>query len=167
MRLWRGVATYDRLCPLGWEHTMSGTVIPRAHAFEDLHLGQEARLIRTVRPADIHAFADISGDHNPVHLDAAYAATTPFKTTIAHGMLTAAYISAIFGTDLPGPGCIYVSQTLNFRAPVRPGDEVTTIVRVVDLMAAKRRARFDCICSVAGKVVLEGEAILLVPGRAV
>lgn len=136
-----------------------------AYAFEDLQLGMEARLVRTVRPSEIQSFADISGDHNPVHLDAAYAATTPFKTTIAHGMLTAAYISAIFGTDMPGPGCIYVSQTLNFRAPVRPGDEVTTLVRIVDLIPAKRRARFDCICTVKGKIVLEGEAILMVPGR--
>ena len=140
---------------------------PKAYAFEDLHIGSEARLVRTVQPGDVHAFADISGDHNPVHLDAAYAATTPFKTTIAHGMLTAAYISAIFGTDMPGPGCIYVSQTLNFRAPVRPGDEVVTTVRVVDLIAGKRRARFDCVCTVAGKTVLEGEAILMVPARPV
>ena len=138
----------------------------KAYAFEDLQMGMEARLVRTVQAREIQSFADISGDHNPVHLDAHYAATTPFKTTIAHGMLTAAYISAIFGTDLPGPGCIYVSQTLNFRAPVRPGDEVTTLVRIVDLIAAKRRARFDCICSVNGKTVLEGEAILMVPGRA-
>ena len=144
------------------------TTLARAkpYVFEDLQLGMEARLVRTVRAGEIQSFADISGDHNPVHLDAAFAATTPFKTTIAHGMLTAAYISAIFGTDLPGPGCIYVSQTLNFRAPVRPGDEVTTLVRIVDLIGAKRRARFDCICSVNGKTVLEGEAILLGPARA-
>jgi 3-hydroxybutyryl-CoA dehydratase len=141
------------------------TLRPRAYAFEDLEIGQEAHLIRRVTPAEIQMFADISGDHNPVHLDPAYAATTPFKTTIAHGMLTAAYISAIFGTDLPGPGSIYVSQTLNFRAPVRPGDEVTTTVRVVDLIVAKRRARFDCICRVGGKPVLEGEAVLMVPAR--
>lgn len=137
----------------------------KAYAFEDLEIGMEAQMVRTVRKGEVQSFADISGDHNPVHLDATYAATTPFKTTIAHGMLTAAYISAIFGTDMPGPGCIYVSQTLNFRAPVRPGDEVTTLVRIVDLIPAKRRARFDCICSVNGKTVLEGEAILMVPGR--
>ncbi len=142
------------------------TAWPKAHAFEDLVIGQEAQLVRRVAESDIVSFAEISGDHNPVHLDAAYAATTPFKTTIAHGMLTAAYISAIFGTTMPGPGCIYVSQTLNFRAPVRPGDEVVTTVRIADLMAAKRRVRFDCVCTVGGKTVLEGEAILMVPGRA-
>jgi 3-hydroxybutyryl-CoA dehydratase len=137
----------------------------KAHAFEDLDVGMEARLVRTVRASEIQSFADISGDHNPLHLDPAFAASTPFKTTIAHGMLTAAYISAIFGTDMPGPGCIYVSQTLNFRAPVRAGDEVTTVVRIVELVSAKRRARFDCVCSVNGRTVLEGEAILMVPAR--
>jgi 3-hydroxybutyryl-CoA dehydratase len=138
---------------------------PKAYAFEDLVVGQEAQLVRTVTQGDIEAFARISGDHNPVHLDAVYAATTPFKTTIAHGMLTAGYVSAIFGTDLPGPGSIYVSQTLNFRAPVRAGDEVVTTVRIVDLITAKKRARFDCSCRVNGKSVLEGEAILMVPSR--
>jgi 3-hydroxybutyryl-CoA dehydratase len=139
---------------------------PRAYAFEDLVLGQSASLVRTVTQVDIELFAQITGDNNPVHLDPAYAASTPFKTTIAHGMLTAGYVSAIFGTDLPGPGCIYVSQTLNFRAPVRAGDEVITTVRIVDLLPAKKRARFDCICSVRGKPVLEGEAILMVPSAA-
>jgi 3-hydroxybutyryl-CoA dehydratase len=138
--------------------------LPKAYAFEDLTLGQSARLVRTVTQDDIEAFARISGDYNPVHLDETYAALTPFKGTIAHGMLTAGYISAIFGFDMPGPGCIYVSQTLNFRAPVRPGDEVLAEVSIVDLMPAKKRARFDCRCSVRGKTVLEGEAILMVPG---
>jgi 3-hydroxybutyryl-CoA dehydratase len=146
---------------------MSNRVRPEPLYFEDLVIGQSSRLVRTVQSGDILAFAEISGDFNPVHLDATYAATTPFKTTIAHGMLTAAYVSAIFGTDLPGPGCIYVSQTLNFRAPVRAGDEVVTRVEVIELLAAKRRARFLCQCTVADKVVLEGEAILLVPTRPV
>jgi 3-hydroxybutyryl-CoA dehydratase len=140
--------------------------LPKAYVFEDLTIGLEAQLVRMVTQGDIEGFARITGDHNPVHLDPAYAATTPFKTTIAHGMLTAGYVSAIFGTDLPGPGCIYVSQTLNFRAPVRAGDEVITTVRIVDLMPAKQRVRFDCLCAVRGKTVLEGEAILMVPGRA-
>ena len=137
----------------------------RAFAFEDLELGQEASYQRAVTDDDIVAFADVTGDRNPVHLDADYAATTPFKTRIAHGMLTAGYISAVFGTRLPGPGAIYISQTLNFRAPVRHGDIVVATVRIVDLAPAKRRARFDCSCRVGDKVVLEGEAILMVPGR--
>jgi 3-hydroxybutyryl-CoA dehydratase len=133
--------------------------------FEDLELGQRASLVTRVTEADILAFAGVSGDSNPVHLDADYAASTPFKGRIAHGMLTASYISAVFGTRLPGPGAIYISQTLNFRGPVRIGDEVETTVAIVELYPAKRRARFDCRCLVAGKAVLEGEAMLLVPGR--
>jgi 3-hydroxybutyryl-CoA dehydratase len=101
-----------------------------------------------------------------VHLDEAYAAKTIFKRPIAHGMLTAGYISAVFGMELPGPGAIYVSQTLNFRAPVRTGDRVVAKVRVMELYPRKRRARFACVCSVEGTVVLEGEAVLMVPARA-
>ena len=137
----------------------------RSYAFEDLQLGLEASYAREVTDADIVAFADVTGDRNPVHLDAVYAANTPFKTPISHGMLTAGYISAVFGMHLPGPGAIYVSQTLNFRAPVRHGDEVVASVRIVDLIPAKRRARFECICRVGDKIVLEGEAILMVPAR--
>lgn len=141
-------------------------VTHKSYAFEDLELGLEASFTRAVTDADIVTFADVTGDRNPVHLDPAYAATTPFKTPISHGMLTAGYISAVFGMQLPGPGAIYVSQTLNFRAPVRHGDQVCATVRIVDLMPSKRRARFDCVCRVGDKVVLEGEAILMVPGRA-
>ena len=139
----------------------------KAHAFEDLQLGQEASYERAVTDADILAFAEVTGDRNPVHLDAAYAAATPFKRPISHGMLTAGYISAVFGMHLPGPGAIYVSQTLNFRAPVRHGDVVVARVVIIDLFAAKRRVRFECVCRVGDKVVLEGEAILMVPGRTV
>lgn len=138
---------------------------PPCHHFEDLVLGQRASLVMRVSEADITTFAGISGDTNPVHLDAEYAAATLFKGRIAHGMLTASYISAVFGTQLPGPGAIYISQTLNFRGPVRIGDEVETTVAVVELYPAKRRARFDCRCLVAGRPVLEGEAMLMVPGR--
>ena len=137
----------------------------KSYAFEDLELGLEASYARAVTDADIVTFAGVTGDCNPVHLDAAYAAKTPFKTPISHGMLTAGYISAVFGMHLPGPGAIYVSQTLNFRAPVRHGDQVVASVRIVDLLPAKRRARFECICRVGDKIVLEGEAILMVPGR--
>jgi 3-hydroxybutyryl-CoA dehydratase len=133
--------------------------------FEDLQLGMEATFAKIVSEADIAAFADITGDKNPVHLDEAYAARTIFKTRIAHGMLTAGYLSAVFGMELPGPGAIYVSQTLNFRGPVKIGDKVIAKVRVAELFPAKRRARFDCVCTVNGKPVLEGEAILMVPGR--
>ena len=133
--------------------------------FEDLSLGQEASLAKTVSEADIVAFADISGDRNPVHLDAEYAATTIFKERIAHGMLSAAYISAVFGMKLPGPGAIYISQTLNFKAPVKIGDTVVAAVKVIELVAEKRRARFECVCSVNDKPVVQGEAVLMVPAR--
>lgn len=133
--------------------------------FEDLELGMEATVSKTVTMADIETFASVSGDYNPVHLDPEYAAKTIFKQPIAHGLLTASYISTVFGMKMPGPGAIYVSQSLNFKAPVNIGDEVVARVVVADLMPAKRRARFDCYCTVNGKVVLDGEANMMVPGR--
>ena len=135
--------------------------------FEDLEVGMEATYERTVTEADIIAFAKVSGDTNPVHLDEEYAADTLFKGRIAHGMLTASYVSTVFGTRLPGPGAIYVSQTLNFRGPVRIGDEVITKVTLRELIEAKKRAVFTCECTVKGKTVLQGEAVLMVPGRSV
>ncbi|MBV1695576.1 MAG: MaoC family dehydratase [Hyphomicrobiales bacterium] len=137
-----------------------------SRTFDELQVGMEAAYTRTVTEPDIVAFAELSGDKNPVHLDAEFAGRTMFKGRIAHGMLTAAYISTVFGMHLPGPGCIYVSQTLNFRGPVRIGDEILTTVRIVELFPGKRRARFECVCSVGGKAVLEGEAVLMVPARA-
>lgn len=133
--------------------------------FEDLSVGQEASLSNTVSEADIVAFAGVSGDRNPVHLDADYAATTMFKERIAHGMLSAAYISAVFGMKLPGPGAIYISQTLKFKGPVKIGDTVVTTVKVAELIPEKRRARFETVCTVNDKPVVEGEAVMMVPAR--
>ncbi|MDX2156822.1 MAG: MaoC family dehydratase [Hyphomicrobiaceae bacterium] len=142
------------------------TIVTRtAYYFEDLQLGMEASFAKTISEADIIAFAEVTGDKNPVHLDESYASKTMFKGRIAHGMLTAGLVSAVFGMELPGPGAIYVSQTLNFRAPVRIGDHAIAKVKVAELIPAKRRARFDCVCLVGDKAVLEGEAILMVPGR--
>lgn len=142
------------------------TVMTRkTYFFEDLELGMEASFSKVVTEDDIVAFAEISGDKNPVHLDAGYAAATMFKERIAHGLLTASYISAVFGMELPGPGAIYISQTLNFKAPVKIGDTVIAKVNVMELFPAKRRALFECVCSVDGKRVLEGEAMLMVPAR--
>ena len=120
---------------------------------------------RIVSEADIVAYAALSGDYNPVHLDAEYAAKTIFKERIAHGILSAGYISAIFGMKLPGPGAIYISQSLNFRGPVKIDDRVESLVRLVELIPEKKRARFECMCSVAGRPVLTGEAVLMVPAR--
>lgn len=140
-------------------------IIHKGMHFEDLEVGMEAEYRRIVTERDILGFAEVSGDNNPVHLDADYAALTMFKRRIAHGMLSASFISTVFGTRLPGPGCIYVSQTLNFRAPVYIGDEVAAKVVLNELILAKRRAIFACDCSVAGKTVLQGEAVLMVPNR--
>jgi 3-hydroxybutyryl-CoA dehydratase len=133
--------------------------------FEDLSIGQASELSRVVTDADIRGFATVSGDDNPVHLDAEYAATTQFKERIAHGILTASYISALIGTKLPGPGAIYVSQTLSFRRPVKLNDEVLARVEIKSLDAEKNRVTLACVCSVGGKNVLEGEAVVLAPRR--
>jgi 3-hydroxybutyryl-CoA dehydratase len=140
--------------------------IAPGHYIEDLTVGMEESLAHTVTAEDIEAFARISGDCNPVHLDETYAAATPFKKRIAHGILSASYISAVLGTKLPGPGSIYISQTLNFKAPVYIGAEVIATVKITDLIPEKRRAIFSCVCKVGDKAVLEGEAVIMVPSRA-
>ena len=132
---------------------------------EDLSVGQSAEISHTVTDADIRAFAAVSGDNNPVHLDEAYAAATPFKTRIAHGMLSAGYISAMLGTKLPGPGAIYLSQTMSFRRPVRIGDEVTARVTVSAIDPERSRVTLATVCEVAGKAVVEGEAVVMVPRK--
>ena len=135
---------------------------------EELEVGQAAEVKRTVAEGDLAAFADVTGDANPLHLDEAYAATTPFKGRIAHGMLSAGYISAVLGTKLPGPGAVYVSQSLRFRRPVRIGDEVTAEAKVADIHAidaARGRVTLETRCVVAGKTVVDGEAVVIVPRR--
>ena len=136
-----------------------------AYFLEDLHPGLSATLTRTVTDADIVAFAAATGDANPVHLDDAYARTTPFAGRIVHGMLSAALVSAVLGTQLPGAGTIYVSQTLKFRAPVRPGDTVRTTVTVREIVGDTRRVVLDTVCVVGETVVLDGEAVVLAPRR--
>lgn len=136
------------------------------YCFEDLAVGLSAATTHTVTEADIAAFAAVSGDNNPVHLDAEFAATTPFGGRVAHGLLAASYISAIFGTRLPGPGSIYIAQSLRFKAPVRLGDTVVARVTVTVLNAVKKRATFNTVCFVDDKMVLDGEAEVMVPGRA-
>jgi 3-hydroxybutyryl-CoA dehydratase len=135
------------------------------HYFEDLYLGMSETLMRTVMADDVVGFAQLSGDHNPVHLSDHFAAKTPFRERIAHGLYTASLISAVLGTRLPGPGAIYLSQSLNFRAPVRIGDVVTARAEVIDLNAEKYRVRLACECMVDARTVLDGEAIVIVPSR--
>ena len=137
----------------------------QGHFFEDLSVGQSAEITRTVDAPDIEAFAAVSGDVNPVHLDAAYAEGTPFKGRIAHGMLSAAYISAVLGTRLPGPGAIYLSQSLRFRRPVKIGDMVTARVTVQALDERRAHVTFATLCQVDGRTVVDGEAVVMVPRR--
>jgi 3-hydroxybutyryl-CoA dehydratase len=131
--------------------------------FEDLSVGMVERLSKTVDASDVVGFAAVTGDRNPIHLSEHFAAKTPFGTRIAHGLYTASLISAVLGTRLPGPGAVYISQTLNFRAPVKIGDTVDVSVEVAELIADKRRARLTCICKVADEIVLDGEALVKVP----
>lgn len=144
---------------------MSREDAPQSYFIEDLSPGMSASYARAVTEADIVQFAELTGDTNPVHLDQAYAETTPFKGRIAHGMLSAAFISTVFGTRLPGAGCIYLSQSLRFRAPVKIGDRVEATVTVMAVDPVKRRVTFQTLCKVGDTVVVDGEAQLLVPAR--
>lgn len=137
----------------------------RRLCYEDLAVGLSETLTKHVSSSDIVGFAEVSGDRNPIHLSEHFAARTPFRTRIAHGLYTASLISAVLGTRLPGPGAIYLSQTLNFKAPVRIGDDVTVTVTVTELLERGNRAKLSCICSVGDTVVLEGEAMVKVPSR--
>lgn len=134
--------------------------------FEDLSIGQEAEATRVVEAADIDAFAAVSGDVNPVHLDDDYAKTTSFGERIAHGMLSAAYISAVLGAKMPGPGAIYLSQSLRFRRPVKIGDAVTAKVSIQALDEKRAQVTLATVCTVLGKTVVDGEAVVMVPRRA-
>ena len=133
--------------------------------FEDLAVGQTAVFSKTVTEADIVLFAAVSGDTNPVHVNEEYARETMFKGRIAHGMLSASLISTVFGTKLPGPGCIYIAQNLKFKAPVKIGDTVVAKVEVTELFPEKKRANFKTTVSVGSTVVIDGDATLMVPSR--
>ncbi len=138
----------------------------RSLVFEDLTVGMREVLMKTVMETDVVGFAQLSGDDNPIHLCDTYAAGTKFGQRIAHGLYTASLISAVLGTRLPGPGAVYRSQTLNFHAPVTIGDVVTVVVEVVELVPQGRKVRLHCEASIDSTVVLDGEAVVSVPGRA-
>ena len=139
-------------------HLPVGTI-----CIEDLEIGMTRSLSKTVSDRMIELFAEVSSDRNPVHLDDAYAQDTIFEGRIAHGMLTAGLISAVIGEQLPGHGTVYLSQTLRFMAPVRPGDRVTASVSVAAIDHSRRRVTLDCACRVGDRVVLKGEALVLAP----
>jgi 3-hydroxybutyryl-CoA dehydratase len=124
----------------------------------------KATVSRTFTETDVRNFAGVSGDTNPMHLNEEFAQQTVFKGCIVHGMLTASLISAVIGTKLPGPGCIYMSQSLKFLAPVRVGDTVYAVVTVKELFPDKRRVLVSTSCFVRETMVLDGEALLKVPG---
>jgi 3-hydroxybutyryl-CoA dehydratase len=133
--------------------------------FEDLSIGLSETYAKTVKSSDVVGFAEISGDRNPIHLSEHFAERTLFRGRIAHGLYTASLISAVIGTRLPGPGAIYISQTLNFKAPVRIGDTVNATVEIAELIAKGNKAKLKCLCTVKDTVVLEGEALVKVPAR--
>ena len=130
------------------------------YEFEELRVGMSATYAKTITEADIVLFAAVSGDNNAIHTNEEFAATTIFKGRIAHGMLSASVISAALANKLPGPGAIYMSQNLRFRAPVRAGDTVHATVTIKELNPEKRRVLLDTCCRVSDKVVIEGDALL-------
>lgn len=129
---------------------------------EDFSVGMNATFSKTITEADIVLFAGVSGDNNAVHINHEFAQATSFSGRIAHGMLTASVISAAIANKLPGPGAIYLNQSLNFRAPVRPGDTVHATVTVKEVLAEKRRVLLETTCKVRGQTVIDGEALVKV-----
>jgi 3-hydroxybutyryl-CoA dehydratase len=132
---------------------------------EDLSVGMTSIFAKTVTEADIVMFSGISGDTNPVHINQLFAESSIFKGRIAHGMLSASLISTVVGTRLPGPGCIYVSQNLRFRAPVKAGDTVVARATVKEILPERRRVVLTTVCTVGDTVVIDGEATMMVANR--
>ena len=133
------------------------------YEFEELRVGMSATYAKTITEADIVLFAAVSGDNNAIHTNEEFAAATIFKGRIAHGMLSASVISAALANKLPGPGAIYMSQNLRFRAPVRAGDTVHATVTIKELNPEKRRVLLDTCCRVRDQVVIEGDALVALP----
>ncbi len=132
---------------------------------DQLKPGMSESFTKTVSETDIQKFGEVSGDMNPVHFDEEWASKTIFKGRIAHGVLSASYISTVLGMQMPGPGTIFMSLTTRFRAPVRIGDTVVATCTVREVDEAKRRVTFDCTCKVGDTTVVEGEALVMAPAR--
>jgi len=133
------------------------------YSIEGLKVGQSASMTKTVTEADVILFAGVTGDFNPAHIDDEYAKKSMFKGRIAHGMMSAGFISAVLAMKLPGPGTIYLGQTLKFKAPVRIGDTVTATVTVSDINVEKKIVKLDTVCTVAGKPVVTGDCTMMKP----
>ena len=142
---------------------MDKAIIFDHYSIEEISIGMEVSYSQTITDADVKNFAGISGDNNPVHMSDEYAEKSRFKKRIAHGLMSASYFSALFGTRIPGPGCIYVSQSLVFKRPVYLNDTVTAIVTVKEIDIEKRRVFFKTVCKVKNKVVIDGEAEIHIP----
>jgi 3-hydroxybutyryl-CoA dehydratase len=135
-------------------------------SIDELEIGQSARFSKTVTESDIYLYAGISGDFNPAHVNEDYASRTFFKTRIAHGMLSASFISTVIGTLLPGPGSIYLRQEVNFLAPVKIGDTVTAVAEVVEIDTEKKKVRLNTTCTNQdGTKVIEGQALVSPPRK--
>ena len=134
-------------------------------AYSDIKVGADASFAKTITEGDVVQYAGLTGDFNPIHIDAEYARQSMFKERVAHGMLVSGLISAVIGEQLQGHGTVYLGQTLKFRAPVRPGDRVEARVVVREIDHSRRRVTLDCACRVGDRVVLEGEALVLAPSR--
>ena len=132
-------------------------------SFEQIKIDMSVSYSQTITDADVKSFAGISGDHNPIHVDDEYASKSRYKKRISHGLIPGSFFSALFGTKLPGPGCVYVQQTFNFKRPVYLGDTVTATATVTSIDQDKRRVFFDTTCTVKNKVVINGMAELYVP----
>lgn len=132
---------------------------------EDISVGMSMSYSRTITDSDIRSFAELSGDNNPVHLDEKYAESSRFKKRIAHGLMSAGFFSALFGTKIPGVGCVYVAQSLKFKRPVYIDDNVTATVTVTSLDLKNRRVFFDTVCTVKSKIVISGEAEIYIPAE--
>ena len=135
------------------------------YKFEDLSLGMTHETEHIITEDDIELFAQVSGDRNPLHMDEAFAKETPFGQRIAHGALTASYISGILGNDLPGPGSIFVGLNMRFRRPVFIGSKVIVRVEVTEMQQRGNRVTLKVSCNVDGKAAISGEAIVMVPSR--
>lgn len=132
---------------------------------EDLKPGMSESFSKTVTERDVELFGEVSGDTNPVHFDEEFAKNTIFKGRIAHGVLSASYISTVLGMKMPGPGTIFMSLTTRFKAPVRIGETVTATCTVREVVPEKRRVLFDCVCKVKDVTVVDGEALVMAPAR--
>jgi 3-hydroxybutyryl-CoA dehydratase len=135
----------------------------KSYRIDEITVGQKASLSKIITDEHVRKYADLSGDINPVHLDESYAKQSRFRKRIAHGMLSAGLFSSIFGTKLPGEGCVYVSQNLNFKRPVYIGDSVIATVTVQAINSVTQKVLFDTICTVMNKKVIVGSAEIFIP----